>query len=187
MRAFISGWMFRNWSRIPSVMRVSEGWTMCSARRDRILGAFGQRRWTCQICLKQPAISHYQAELPANQWLCRSPTARYPSMLREMKSIYLESSVVSYLAACPSRDLVVAENQQVTRDWWETRRGECELFVSDVVVAECAAGDATAASERELFLAAYRSSQRRWRRKHWRMRCFQLWRCPKRQHLTLCT
>ena len=62
-------------------------------------------------------------------------------MLRKMKSIYLESSVVSYLAARPSRDLVVAGNQQVTRDWWETRRGECELFVSEVVVAECAAGD----------------------------------------------
>ena len=73
-------------------------------------------------------------------------------MLRKMKSIYLESSVVSYLASRPSRDLVVAGNQQVTRDWWETRRGECELFVSDVVVAECAAGDPTAASEREMFL-----------------------------------
>ena len=71
-----------------------------------------------------------------------------------MKSIYLESSVVSYLAARPSRDLVVAGHQQVTRDWWETRRGECELFVSDAVVAECAAGDPTAAAERELFLAA---------------------------------
>ena len=74
-------------------------------------------------------------------------------MLRKMKSIYLESSVVSYLAARPSRDLVVAGNQQVTRDWWETRRGECELFVSEVVVAECAAGDTTAASaERRVFL-----------------------------------
>ena len=73
-------------------------------------------------------------------------------MLRKMKGIYLESSVVSYLAARPSRDLVVAGNQQVTRDWWETRRGECELFVSEVVVAECAAGDTTAASERRVFL-----------------------------------
>ena len=69
-----------------------------------------------------------------------------------MKSIYLESSVVSYLAARPSRDLVVAGNQQVTQDWWETRSGECELFVSEVVVAGCAAGDPTAASEREVLL-----------------------------------
>ena len=73
-------------------------------------------------------------------------------MLRKVKSIYLESSVMSYLAARASRDLVVAGNQQVTRDWWETRRGECDLVVSDVVVAECAAGDPTAACEREVFL-----------------------------------
>ena len=70
-----------------------------------------------------------------------------------MKSIYLESSIVSYLAVRPNRDLVVAGNQQVTRDWWETRRGGYELYVSDVVVAECAAADPTAAAERGLFLA----------------------------------
>ena len=74
-------------------------------------------------------------------------------MLYKTRSIYLESSVVSYLAARPSRDLVVAGNQQVTRDWRETRRGKCELFVSEVVVAECAAGDPTAAAERRAFLA----------------------------------
>ena len=73
-------------------------------------------------------------------------------MLRKVRSSCLESRVVSYLAARPSRDLVVAGNQQVTRDWWETRRGECELFVSGVAVAECGAGDPTAASEREVFL-----------------------------------
>ncbi len=66
--------------------------------------------------------------------------------------MYVESSVVSYLAARPSRDVVVAGNQQVTRDWWETRRSEYELLVSDVVVAECAAGDPAAASERAVFL-----------------------------------
>lgn len=70
-----------------------------------------------------------------------------------VKSVYVESSIVSYLAARPSRDLVVAGNQQVTRDWWETRRREYELLVSEVVVAECAAGDPVAASERAVFLA----------------------------------
>ena len=41
----------------------------------------------------------------------------------------------------------------MTRDRWETYRGEYELFVSDVVVAECAAGEPVAASERGVFLA----------------------------------
>ena len=89
---------------------------------------------------------------PLNQTLWWSPTDKHPSVLRKMKSIYLESSVVSYLAARPSRDVVGAGNHQVTRDRWEMRRGECELFVSDVVFAECAASDPTAASEREVFL-----------------------------------
>lgn len=87
------------------------------------------------------------AIFPAPPW-CASVKRPQPWM----KSIYLESSIVSYLAARPSRDLVVAGNQQVTRDWWETRRGEYELFVSDAVVAECTAGDPTAAAERGVFL-----------------------------------
>ena len=36
--------------------------------------------------------------------------------------VYIETSVVSYLTAWPSRDLVRAAHQQVTRDWWATRR-----------------------------------------------------------------
>ena len=38
-----------------------------------------------------------------------------------MRRVYLETSVISYLSAIPSRDLVVAGNQQVTRDWWQQR------------------------------------------------------------------
>ena len=31
---------------------------------------------------------------------------------------YIETSVVSYLAARPSKDVVVAAYQEVTREWW---------------------------------------------------------------------
>ena len=34
---------------------------------------------------------------------------------------YVETTVVSYLTVVPSRDLVLAAHQQVTRDWWSTR------------------------------------------------------------------
>ena len=34
-----------------------------------------------------------------------------------METVYIETSIVSYLAAEPSRDLLTAANQQVTRDW----------------------------------------------------------------------
>jgi hypothetical protein len=36
-------------------------------------------------------------------------------------TVYVETSVVSYLTARPSRDLLLAAHQQVTRDWWATR------------------------------------------------------------------
>lgn len=67
------------------------------------------------------------------------------------RRVYLETSVVSYLAALPSRDVVVAGNQQVTRDWW-ARRSRFELFVSDAVLEEARRGDGDAARRRLGFL-----------------------------------
>ncbi len=32
--------------------------------------------------------------------------------------VYVETSVVSYLTARPSRDLIVAAQQAMTREWW---------------------------------------------------------------------
>ena len=62
--------------------------------------------------------------------------------------IYIETTVVSYLTALPSRDLVTAAHQQITRDWWETRRTAFDLFVSQAVVQEASAGDPDAAARR---------------------------------------
>jgi hypothetical protein len=44
--------------------------------------------------------------------------------------------------------LVRAAHQQITRDWWDRRRAEFELYISQVVLRECQAGDPTAAAER---------------------------------------
>jgi predicted nucleic acid-binding protein len=60
---------------------------------------------------------------------------------------YIETTIVSYLTAWPSRDLVRAAHQQVTREWWATR-SSFELFISQFVLDEAAAGDAKAAAER---------------------------------------
>lgn len=67
-------------------------------------------------------------------------------------TLYLETTIVSYLTALPSRDLVVAAHQQVTRDWWDARSA-FELFVSQFVVDEAGAGDAEAAKRRLAVLA----------------------------------
>jgi hypothetical protein len=62
--------------------------------------------------------------------------------------VYLETTVISYLTARPSRNLQVAAHQLVTADWWTRRRKHFELYVSRLVVDEAAAGDADAAAER---------------------------------------
>jgi hypothetical protein len=64
------------------------------------------------------------------------------------ESVYLETSLVSYLVARPSRDLIRAARQQLTVDWWENERMKFELFVSDVVLQEASAGNPTEAAKR---------------------------------------
>lgn len=66
--------------------------------------------------------------------------------------VYVETTIPSYLTAWPSRDLVRAAQQQVTREWWD-RRATYDLFVSRLVLLECQAGDPTAAADRMAALA----------------------------------
>ena len=61
--------------------------------------------------------------------------------------VYVETTVISYLTAAPSRDIVQAAHQQITREWWE-RRKDFDLFVSQAVILEVARGDSSAAARR---------------------------------------
>lgn len=70
-----------------------------------------------------------------------------------MKSVYIETSIASYLTARPSRDLRVAAWQQTTLQWWEQERPKYELFTSELVLAEARGGDADAADRRLAVLA----------------------------------
>jgi hypothetical protein len=63
-------------------------------------------------------------------------------------TIYIETTFISYLTAWPSRDVVVAGHQQVTREWWNDCRGRYELCISQLVIQEASAGDSQAAKER---------------------------------------
>jgi PIN domain-containing protein len=67
------------------------------------------------------------------------------------EAVYLETTIFSYLASHPSRDLIVAAHQQLTREWWQTRRHAYRLFISQAVVAEISAGDPDAVRERSRF------------------------------------
>ena len=64
------------------------------------------------------------------------------------RRVYLETTVISYLAARASRDVVIRAHQEVTRAWWLKRRKYFEVMVSDVVIEELGRGNKTAAASR---------------------------------------
>jgi hypothetical protein len=64
------------------------------------------------------------------------------------RSLYLESTIPSYLVAAPSRDLLIAAHQQVTMEWWKTRRVGFDLYVSQFVLDEIGRGNAEVARRR---------------------------------------
>ena len=63
-------------------------------------------------------------------------------------NVYLETTVVSYLTARPSRDFLTMSSITQTKRWWDQCRGDSVLWVSDVVLRECARGDVDAAKRR---------------------------------------
>ena len=62
--------------------------------------------------------------------------------------VYIETSVISYLAARPSRDLITAAHQQLTQEWWQNRRAHFDLYASQLVIQEAGAGEAEMAHKR---------------------------------------
>ena len=64
-------------------------------------------------------------------------------------TVYLETSIISYLTAWIGRDLIVAANHETTREWWSLRKDEYDVYVSLAVVDESRFGDPEAARHRE--------------------------------------
>ena len=67
--------------------------------------------------------------------------------------MYIETTIVSYLTARPSRNVVLRAHQQITRTWWRTRRYDFDLFISPLVLQEAGDGDPEAARRRLTALA----------------------------------
>ena len=65
-----------------------------------------------------------------------------------MESVYIETSVVSYLVARPSRNPVTAWRQRLTKEWWVEQRGQFACVISQEVIAEALAGDSSMAAKR---------------------------------------
>ncbi len=70
-------------------------------------------------------------------------------------TVYIETSVVSYLTAQMSRDLVVAAHQQLTAEWWKQALPKLEPFVSPVVLEGIGRGDPDASTKRMKAVSAF--------------------------------
>ena len=64
------------------------------------------------------------------------------------QTVYIETTVISYLTARPSRDLIVAAHQQITSEWWNDAADRFDLHISAVVLDEISQGDPDVAAQR---------------------------------------
>lgn len=65
-----------------------------------------------------------------------------------METVYIESTILSYLVSRPSRDIIVAARQELTREWWKFSRPRYDCVISQIVLDEISAGDPEHAAKR---------------------------------------
>lgn len=63
-------------------------------------------------------------------------------------SVYIETTIPSYLVARPSRDVVLAGHQEATREFWTQRKHQFDLYISALVTAEAGSGEPEMAAKR---------------------------------------
>jgi len=63
-------------------------------------------------------------------------------------TVYIETSIVGYYTGRPSRDLIIAGRQEITRHWWENERRKYSLYISALVLQESQRGEPEAAKKR---------------------------------------
>ena len=81
----------------------------------------------------------------------KDPKTKHP--LKMLPRVYIETTIVSYLSARDSRDVVSLARKQITTEWWKVRRSLFSPCVSSVVLDEAGRGDEAAANKRIRFIA----------------------------------
>lgn len=64
------------------------------------------------------------------------------------ETVYIETSIIGYLTARPSNNLILMANLEATREWWEARRTYFSIYISQIVLDEVARGDRKIAAKR---------------------------------------
>jgi hypothetical protein len=73
-------------------------------------------------------------------------------MAIKKENVYVETSVISFLAARPTRDVVKLAKQEITREWWQNHRPRFNMYISAAVTAEIKRGDTEAAKQRLMLI-----------------------------------
>jgi|688.fasta_scaffold660274_1 predicted nucleic acid-binding protein len=71
------------------------------------------------------------------------------------ETVYIETSIIGYLTARMSNNLILMANVETTREWWDARRDQFELYISQTVLDEAARGDAEIATRRLEILSGF--------------------------------
>jgi hypothetical protein len=64
------------------------------------------------------------------------------------QTVYIETSILGYLTARPTDNLILAANIKITQDWWDEYQNSLVLYTSELVEDEAARGDLKIASQR---------------------------------------
>jgi predicted nucleic acid-binding protein len=64
------------------------------------------------------------------------------------ETVYIETSILGYLTARSTNNLILAANIEVTKEWWKFHRRVFTLYISQVVLDEVARGDTEIAVQR---------------------------------------
>lgn len=68
------------------------------------------------------------------------------------ETVYIETSILGYLTARPTDNLILAANIKITQDWWDDYSSVLVLYVSEIVEDEALKGDPTIAARRQNLL-----------------------------------
>ncbi|MCF6150491.1 MAG: type II toxin-antitoxin system VapC family toxin [Candidatus Kuenenia sp.] len=56
------------------------------------------------------------------------------------EKVYIETPIVSYYTARPSRDLIIAARQEIAHEIWPVLQGKFDIYISALVVQEASRG-----------------------------------------------
>ncbi len=63
-------------------------------------------------------------------------------------TIYIETSIISYLTSLPGKDAITAGHKSTTIEWWDFRRQDFHLFASELVIQEASLDNPVMAAKR---------------------------------------